>query len=750
MIEPMAPITAIEEFLFPKVAMASPTALSIESVELPGPSSSTPHRNRTKSLRSSQQPPSEQDNDDNDGAMEVEVEDADLSDCDELSAVGREDQSMPSPMLDLSKSPAVDSSNSPHPPRPSPSHRSGTPTHRSSDTPSATTPTSSAAAQIKTKPQKLVFLFGGFRLEHSTSVFQVIHNYVMRSSAEPLLQSIWNETHVIQYCSPQSGVPEASAPFTPELRYKKQYEQMVETQNNLTAPSSDAHTTRVMQLVSRPVLWPSLPEDSTTNMLYLLRILYNVATRWHIVMNQNYNSPSLVPLSEFLSVRLTSKIGRQLDDPLTLCASSLPQWCHAVPVICPFLFSFDVRAALLVSTAHGIPRALHAFVTRHQQASEAQNVRVARIQRQKVRVQRSKILDSAIKVMSQHASASTILEVEYDGEVGTGSGPTMEFFALVAQKLKEKSLRLWIDDGDRSSEFVNSPNGLFPRPLPFINSSSFSTQIAKATEMFRFVGRLTAKAIMDGRLTELPLSAVFVRMVVGEEVWPHDLHAVVPHIAKTIDQLRQLSTSIPLSDLCLSFVLPDNDDVMLIDNGHSVGVDATNVREYTTALVNAYLGDGVARQVAAFREGFQSVFALSHLLKFHSAEVETLVCGDHRQLSMDALTQYVKADHGYTLTSPAIQTLFEVLNEMDAAEQRRFVSFVTGSPRLPPGGLANLNPRLTVVRKSPEFGRVSDDYLPSVMTCANYLKLPDYSGKEVMRQRLSTAISEGQGSFHLS
>jgi hypothetical protein len=37
-----------------------------------------------------------------------------------------------------------------------------------------------------------------------------------------------------------------------------------------------------------------------------------------------------------------------------------------------------------------------------------------------------------------------------------------------------------------------------------------------------------------------------------------------------------------------------------------------------------------------------------------------------------------------------------------------------------------------------------------VMTCANYIKLPPYSCKEVMRQRLLFAIREGQGSFDLS
>jgi len=40
-------------------------------------------------------------------------------------------------------------------------------------------------------------------------------------------------------------------------------------------------------------------------------------------------------------------------------------------------------------------------------------------------------------------------------------------------------------------------------------------------------------------------------------------------------------------------------------------------------------------------------------------------------------------------------------------------------------------------------------FLPSVMTCFNYLKLPDYSTKEVLKEKLLLAINEG-AEFHLS
>jgi len=130
----------------------------------------------------------------------------------------------------------------------------------------------------------------------------------------------------------------------------------------------------------------------------------------------------------------------------------------------------------------------------------------------------------------------------------------------------------------------------------------------------------------------------------------------------------------------------------------------------------------------------------------------------------------MKCDHGYTSSSPPLIHLREVLCELDAADRRCFLRFVTGSPRLPPGGLAALSPRLTIVRKHPSTptqapslassptaaaesaaaATAADHDLPSVMTCANYLKLPPYSCKAVLKERLLYAIREGSASFDLS
>ena len=47
-----------------------------------------------------------------------------------------------------------------------------------------------------------------------------------------------------------------------------------------------------------------------------------------------------------------------------------------------------------------------------------------------------RLLDWAIQVMKTHADRKAILEVEFLDEEGTGLGPTLEFFALVAAELQ--------------------------------------------------------------------------------------------------------------------------------------------------------------------------------------------------------------------------------------------------------------------------------------------------------------------------
>lgn len=169
---------------------------------------------------------------------------------------------------------------------------------------------------------------------------------------------------------------------------------------------------------------------------------------------------------------------------------------------------------------------------------------------------------------------------------------------------------------------------------------------------------------------------------------------------------------------------------------------------YVEAVVRVTLVDGVSSQMTAVRAGFNAVFPLDALKVFSPAELGMLVSGSETvSWEVEDLRTAINADHGFTRESPQLDYLCQIMSEFDHEQQRLFLSFITGSPRLPVGGFKALRPRLTVVRKNVSK---PDEELPSVMTCQNYLKLPPYSGVDICRSRILTAMTEGQGSFLLS
>jgi len=207
---------------------------------------------------------------------------------------------------------------------------------------------------------------------------------------------------------------------------------------------------------------------------------------------------------------------------------------------------------------------------------------------------------------------------------------------------------------------------------------------------------------------------------------------------------------VQIEDLGLDFVLPGT-AIELKKSGKDIAVTIQNLEEYLNSVVQFSLYDGVSRQFQAFKEGFENFFPIQSLEMFYPHEMELLLCGSNNEKwDIKDLIEFCRPDHGFNSDSKAVKYLFEILSKYEMNEQRMFLQFVTGCPRLPVGGLKRLNPPLTIVRKTIEGTMNPDSYLPSVMTCVNYLKLPDYSTVDIMSERLRTAYSEGKNAFHLS
>ncbi|MCL4130036.1 UNVERIFIED_CONTAM: hypothetical protein GTU68_015409 [Idotea baltica] len=320
-----------------------------------------------------------------------------------------------------------------------------------------------------------------------------------------------------------------------------------------------------------------------------------------------------------------------------------------------------------------------------------------------------------------------MLEIQYENEVGTGLGPTLEFYALVSKELQKADLELWrgetvtVEEGaddapTKAIKYVSSGNGLYPLP---VSRNMKSAYVTKLKTKFKFLGKFMAKAVMDSRMLDVGLHECVYKWLLSEErsLGLRDVISMDPSLGQTLSKLQdivlkkkklqddsqedetpahQLQKSIEaltidgckVDDLSLNFTLPGYPQIELRKGGSDIEVTINNIEQYLQLVVEWLVREGVWRQMEALREGFESVFPVAQLQVFYPEELEQLFCGsvDKSQWDTKQLAECCRPDHGYTHNSRAVKFLLQILSEYTPQSQRSFLQFVTGSPRLPVGG----------------------------------------------------------------
>ncbi|XP_057535729.1 E3 ubiquitin-protein ligase UPL4 isoform X2 [Amaranthus tricolor] len=637
-------------------------------------------------------------------------------------------------------------------------------------------------------PLKLVLYLDGEKLEYSSTLYQEFLHRQMKSPSERLNGSnLWSAIYTVTYRRVAQNETSTS----------------IECRNICENAAKD----NVLKHLIVSPLFSSIfslglgsildSAGPSSDILLLLRSLEMINRfSYHLVCYERINAfgqgrfdnlnelkVALPALSqnEFVSCRLTEKLEQHMRDPSAVHIGAMPLWCSQLIARCPFLFNFESRFKFFQLGAFGIMH-IPPNMSSNNDSNRSRDGKASTgiPPRKKFLVCRERILESATKMMDLYAGKKVVVEVEYSEEVGTGLGPTLEFYTLLSSEFQKAGSGMWRGDstlGTNScsqqgsmSKFMVSTYGLFPRPwsptLNNINGLEFSDVIKK----FVLLGQVVGKALQDGRVLDIPFSIAFYKLVLGKELSVCDIQSFDPELGKTLLEFKALACrqrcmeftcgrnikddeglmfqSTTIEDLCLNFTLPGYPDYVLSSGMDDVMVTINNLEEYISLVLDATLQSGVSRQVEAFRSGLNQVILDKHLQLFTEEELELLLCGERDFSFSGDLLNHVKYDHGYTATSPPIINFLEVINEFSYEQRRAFLQFVTGAPRLPSGGLAALNPKLTIVLK--HSNNCPDTDLPSVMTCANYLKLPPYSSKEILKEKLLYAIIEGQESFHLS
>nr|KAF6404351.1 ubiquitin protein ligase E3B [Molossus molossus] len=305
--------------------------------------------------------------------------------------------------------------------------------------------------------------------------------------------------------------------------------------------------------------------------------------------------------------------------------------------------------------------------------------------------------------------------------------------------------------------------------LGLVETSSASPHVTHIT--------IRRSRMLEGIVVDVPFASFFLSQLLGHH------HSV---FYSSVDELPSLDsefyknlTSIKRYDgdiADLGLTLSYDEDVMgqlvcheLIPGGKTIPVTNENKISYIHLMAHFRMHTQIKNQTAALISGFRSIIKPEWIRMFSTPELQRLISGDNAEIDLEDLKKHTVYYGGFHGSHRVIIWLWDILaSDFTPNERAMFLKFVTSCSRPPLLGFAYLKPPFSIrcvevsddqdtgdtlgsvlrgfftIRKREPGGR-----LPTSSTCFNLLKLPNYSKKSVLREKLRYAISMNTG-FELS
>ncbi len=236
-----------------------------------------------------------------------------------------------------------------------------------------------------------------------------------------------------------------------------------------------------------------------------------------------------LPSTMFIHPKMDSLVMKSIQDPYVLIGGMVSQEIKEIFNSCSFMFPYETRQLFfkLVSFIGSIDVNRSVFFLKQflksKGATLQEEKQLLKIQKQRATVDRKTLLGHAKKIMKQ-VNKRAFLEIQYEGEEGIGLGPTLEFYSLVSEEIRQ--LPIWRKMTD---------NSLFPAPINLREIGG--DKLSDLYDNYRVAGAIVAKSIADDRLVDMPLSPLFWDILIGRKTNLFDLQRLDMDLFKTFVEL---------------------------------------------------------------------------------------------------------------------------------------------------------------------------------------------------------------------
>ncbi|KAG9248189.1 ubiquitin-protein ligase-like protein E3 [Calycina marina] len=366
-----------------------------------------------------------------------------------------------------------------------------------------------------------------------------------------------------------------------------------------------------------------------------------------------------------------------------------------------------------------------------------------------LKVRRDCLVDDSLRGVSEVVGANSEdikkgLRIEFKDEEGIDAGGLRkEWFLLLVR------------------EVFNPEHGMFTydpeSQYCYFNPNSFET-----TDQYFLVGILLGLAIYNSTILDVELPPFTFRKLLasGPAVAPGATSHAKPIMVYTLEDLAEYRPSLAAglrqlleyegdveATFCRDFVA-DNErygqvtQVPLCPNGENIPITNANRREFVDLYVRYLLDTAVTRQFEPFKRGFFTVCGGNALSLFRPEEIELLVRGSDEPLdisSIRAVSSYDNWGKEFSAeTEPVVQWFWQTFYNATPKDQRKLLSFITGSDRIPAMGATNLVIKISCLGDD-------CDRFPIARTCFNVVSLYRYSSRQKLETMLWRAVNESEG-----
>ena len=342
-----------------------------------------------------------------------------------------------------------------------------------------------------------------------------------------------------------------------------------------------------------------------------------------------------------------------------------------------------------------------------------------------ITVRRENLIEDTLNILyKSKMNLKKELKVKFIGEEGVDSGGVKkEFFQLIVRQIFDPAYSMFIYNSETRTYWFN-PN-TFEAPIKF-----------------ELIGFILGLALYNSVILDVRFPRVLYKKLLRLKPDFSDLIDFSPSIAQSLDFILKYKKPDLEEVLCCTFSIDvesfgKKGTEELIPGGAGIYVNQENKQTYVEKYLEWLFDKSISHCYEAFKKGFYKLYSEELTPNCDPEEFQLLICGSPI-LDFHELEKITKYEGGYTKNSLSIINFWNIIHSLDLDSKKKFLSFTTGSDRVPIGGLANMS--FSILKNG-----IDENQLPSAHTCFNYLLLPPYKSKEKMKEKIQIAINNSEG-----